>query len=142
MSQSPWSRPIHLLSIPCHSFVIRFPDFRITPLQAFMITSGRTMIFLCGSFEIVFLVTLVSGLQELVQRSTVVGEWRAHARTHARSLFLSQRNAHNAPAPSRQPPAFDEFLRAKIFKKPLDLKGEVRKQQLRIWTQVSRHAII
>ena len=34
MHQSPWARPIHLLSVPRHSFVIRFPDFDITPLLA------------------------------------------------------------------------------------------------------------
>ena len=32
MRQSPWTRPIHLLSVPRHSFVIRFSDFHITPL--------------------------------------------------------------------------------------------------------------
>ena len=30
MRHSPWTRPIHLLSVPRHSFVIRLSDFHIT----------------------------------------------------------------------------------------------------------------
>ena len=33
MRQSPWTRPIHLLSLPRHSFVIRVFDFDVTPPQ-------------------------------------------------------------------------------------------------------------